>query len=104
MVPPLVCLGTSLQMVSVKRTLGSILSCSHEPQRWMSVTGPVLVQRKSSASVRFWLAFTSTPLGTFGYWTNLTPLVSGQHGGGGGGWFVAVLILNARSRPKLFGS
>src|SRR6267142_5934881 len=104
---PLVFLGTSLQMLNVNSAAGSMLSCSHEPQRWMSVTGPVFAHMKSSASTRGWpaaglrVAFTSRPPGTRGCWANLTPLVSGQHGGGGGS-FVGVVTLNAilKGLPK----
>src|SRR5689334_13154564 len=65
----------------------------------MSVTGPVWLHRKSSASTSGWpaglrVAFTSRPPGTIGRWMNFTPFVSGQHGGGGG-WLVSVLTLKA---------
>src|ERR1017187_4165495 len=61
------------------------MSLSHDPQRWMSVMGPVVLQGKSSARTMLSrLSFTSNPPSMFGGWTYLTLLVS-THGSVGAG-------------------
>src|SRR5512141_2658264 len=78
----------------------SARSLRNEPHRWISVTGPVLVQMKSSARTHWPESQTSSPPSRLGNCTYLTSLVSTQ---GGGGVFVAVVILNARSSGCWFG-
>src|ERR1041385_7350125 len=98
--PPaaLVTAGTSSYSASQNVGAGSFTLLRQEPQRWMSVIGPVLVQIKSSASTQGPLSQTSKPRSIFGGWTNFTFPFSG-HGGCGGG-FCRVVKAKAKSSPR----